>query len=172
MRIISSITATSGALAVALTLSAALQPAEAGRACDELGLPDNCVNSSDLKARLNLDDDGRDARLRLRNEDGDNAVILNAGSANVTNLFSNEEDESNGLVKAWAQDQCRRHDRRLLALQYRSGRDPTSSYRALRDRFHAARDRRQRATEIGDLGQRKPLPAAPAWHHRPSRKFG
>ena len=28
---------------------------------------------------------------------------LRASDGNVTNLFSNEEDESNGLVKAWAQ---------------------------------------------------------------------
>ena len=41
--------------------------------------------------------------MRLRNQDGDTAVQLRASDANVTNLFSNEEDQSNGLVKAWAQ---------------------------------------------------------------------
>jgi hypothetical protein len=29
-------------------------------------------------------------------------VDLQASTGNVTNLFSNDEDESNGLVKAWA----------------------------------------------------------------------
>jgi hypothetical protein len=38
--------------------------------------------------------------LRVRNGDGENAVQLNA---TVTNLFSNDENASNGLVKAWAQ---------------------------------------------------------------------
>jgi hypothetical protein len=41
--------------------------------------------------------------LLIRDADRENAVPLDAGSANLTNLFSNEEDESNGLVKAWAQ---------------------------------------------------------------------
>ena len=55
-----------------------------------------------MKARLNLDEDGRNGRLLIRDADRENAVPLDAGSANLTNLFSNEEDESNGLVKAWA----------------------------------------------------------------------
>jgi hypothetical protein len=92
-----------GALAVVVTWGAAPQWAEAGPACNELGLDRPCIRSNDLRARLNLDEDGTDARLRLRNEDGDDAIELDAGTANVTNLFSNEEDESNGLVKAWAQ---------------------------------------------------------------------
>jgi hypothetical protein len=91
-----------GALAVVVTWGAAPQSAEAGPACNELGLDSPCIRSNDLRARLNLDEDGTSARLRLRNEDGDDAIELDAGSANVTNLFSNEEDESNGLVKAWA----------------------------------------------------------------------
>jgi hypothetical protein len=61
------------------------------------------VNSSDLAARINLDEDGKDARLRLRDAAGANAVELDAGSGNLTNLFSNQADQSNGLVKAWAQ---------------------------------------------------------------------
>lgn len=40
---------------------------------------------------------------------------LRASDGNVTNLFSNDEDESNGLVKAWARINA---NRRLLALQY------------------------------------------------------
>ena len=91
-----------GALAVVVTWGAAPQSAEAGPACNELGLDSPCIRSNDLRARLNLDEDGTSARLRLRNETGDDAIELDAGTANVTNLFSNEEDESNGLVKAWA----------------------------------------------------------------------
>jgi hypothetical protein len=102
MRIMNFTSATIGALAVALTV-AAWQPAEAGKACDRAGLSSPCIKSNDLKARLNLDEDGKDARLRLRDENGDDGVELDAGSANVTNLFSNDADESNGLVKAWAQ---------------------------------------------------------------------
>jgi hypothetical protein len=102
MSINSSVVAATGAFVLALTLGAASQPAEAGRACNELGLSSPCINGSDLKSRLNLDD-GRNARVRLRDAGGENAIELNAGSASVTNLFSNDEEESNGLVKAWAQ---------------------------------------------------------------------
>jgi hypothetical protein len=96
-------TASIGAFVFALTLGVTSGPAEAGRVCNELDLRSPCINSSDLKARLNLDEDGTDARLRLRDEDGGSAVQLNAANATATNLFSNDEDESNGLVKAWAQ---------------------------------------------------------------------
>jgi hypothetical protein len=102
MSINSSVVAATGAFVLALTLGAASQPAEAGRACNELGLSSPCINGNDLKSRLNLDD-GRNARVRLRDAGGENAIELNAGSASVTNLFSNDEEESNGLVKAWAQ---------------------------------------------------------------------
>jgi hypothetical protein len=101
MRSVSSVTVTTAALAAALMLS--LPPsAEAGRACNELGLSSPCIRSNDLKARLNLDEDGRNARLRLRDADGENAVELDASSGNLTNLFSNDENASNGVVKAWA----------------------------------------------------------------------
>jgi hypothetical protein len=102
MRITGSTSATIGALAVALTF-ATVQPAEAGRACDRAGLSSPCIKSSDLKARIDLDEDGKDGRFRVRNADGEDAVELDGSSANVTNLFSNDADESNGLVKAWAQ---------------------------------------------------------------------
>ena len=101
MRLIAATSAITCAFGIALMLSAA--PAEAGRACNELGLSSPCIRSSDLQARINLDEDGRDGRLRVRDADGEDAVELDASSANVTNLFSNEADESNGLVKAWAQ---------------------------------------------------------------------
>ena len=102
MRIIGSVTVVTGAFALAFTFAAA-PPAEAGRACDELGLSSPCIESNDLEARINLDEDGRNGRLRVRDAAGANAVELDAGSGNLTNLFSNDEDESNGLVKAWAQ---------------------------------------------------------------------
>jgi hypothetical protein len=56
-----------------------------------------------LRARINLRESGRDGRLQIRDADNEPAVSLDGGSANLTNLFSNLEDESNGLVKAWAQ---------------------------------------------------------------------
>jgi hypothetical protein len=91
-----------GALVFGLTLGVSSPPAEAGKVCNRLGLSDNCVKGSDVKGRFDLEQDGKNARLRVRNEDGDNAVELDAKRGNVTNLFSDDEDESNGLVKAWA----------------------------------------------------------------------
>jgi len=100
MHIIGSVTVTIGTLAAILTFAPV--PAEAGPACNRIGLGSPCIKSNDLKARLNLDERGRDARLRLRNAARANAVELDARSGNVTNLFSNDQDASNGLVKAWA----------------------------------------------------------------------
>jgi hypothetical protein len=57
---------------------------------------------ADIRANIVLGAPGEESRLRLRNEDGATAVQLRASDANVTNLFSNEADQSNGLVKAWA----------------------------------------------------------------------
>jgi hypothetical protein len=91
------------ALAVAIMLGATLQAAEAGKACKRLGMSNSCIKSSDLKARINLEEDGKNGELLIRNAHGENGVQLDASSANVTNLFSNQGDESNGLVKAWAQ---------------------------------------------------------------------
>jgi hypothetical protein len=101
MRIIRSMVAAIGVLATALAFAAS-QPAAAGPACAKLGSSSPCIRGNDLKARLDLDEDGKDARLRLRNEDGESGMGLDAESFNVTNFFSNEEDRSNGLVKAWA----------------------------------------------------------------------
>ena len=101
MRSVSSVTVTTAALAAALILGAAA--AVAGPVCNELDLNSPCVRSNDIRASIALGGSGDDGRLRLRNEDGDTAVQLRASNANVTNLFSNEENQSNGLVKAWAQ---------------------------------------------------------------------
>jgi hypothetical protein len=103
MRFARSVSTALAAFAFVATWGAAPQSADAGPACDAAGLNSPCVRSNDLKARLILDQDDTNARLRLKNEDGAKAVELDAGSANVTNLFSNQADESNGLVKAWAQ---------------------------------------------------------------------
>jgi hypothetical protein len=102
MRFVGATSVITGALAMPLLLSAAA-PVIAGPVCDELGLSSPCVRSDDLRARINLDQDDTNGRLRVRDADGDNAVELNASNGNVTNLFSNDEDEGNGLVKAWAQ---------------------------------------------------------------------
>jgi hypothetical protein len=102
MRNIGTTSAITGLLAAALIWSAA-GPAVAGPVCNELDLRSPCVRSNDIRANIVLGGPGDEGRLRLRNEDGDTAVQLRAGDANVTNLFSNEADRSNGLVKAWAQ---------------------------------------------------------------------
>jgi hypothetical protein len=103
MRITSVAAPVTSALALVLTLGADPQTAEAGQVCNRLDLPDNCVRSNDLKARLTLRESGQDGRLQIRDADNATAFNLNGASATVTNLFSNLEDESNGLVKAWAQ---------------------------------------------------------------------
>jgi hypothetical protein len=102
MRIIDLPTASIGALVLALTLGVTAQPVEAGRACNELDLDSPCINSNDLRARLTLRESGRDGRLQIRDAANAAAFNVNGASGNVTNLFSSEEDESNGLVKAWA----------------------------------------------------------------------
>jgi hypothetical protein len=103
VRIADPVIVTFGAVAVALILGANSPPAEAGKVCSRLGLDDNCAKSSDLKGRLDLEQPGKNGRLRVRDQGGEIAVELDARSGNVTNLFSNDPDESNGLVKAWAQ---------------------------------------------------------------------
>jgi hypothetical protein len=102
MRIPSLSKAIVGACVFAATLSVTSRPAAAGAACNELDRSSPCISTSDLKARLDLDEDGKQGRLRVMSREGDPAVELNATNGNVTNLFSNEETKSNGLVKAWA----------------------------------------------------------------------
>jgi hypothetical protein len=87
---------------LAWTLGGLASPAEAGRLCNRADINSPCVSSSDLKANLVVGGNTGNGRLRLRNDDGDTGVELRATDGNVTNLFSNAEDESNGLVKAWA----------------------------------------------------------------------
>ncbi|MGH6918761.1 MAG: hypothetical protein ACREJ0_13790 [Geminicoccaceae bacterium] len=125
MRIITSVTATTAVLAVTLMLSAAPPPAQAGRACNELGLSSPCVRGSDLKANIIVEEDGRNARLRLRDAAGDNGVELSAATANLTNLFSNDQDASNGLVKAWA----RINDDGTIEACWRCNKDPNVTRR-------------------------------------------
>jgi hypothetical protein len=91
-----------GALAVAATWIAA-PPAVAGPACDELDLRSPCIRSNDIRANIALGGATGDARLRLRNDAGATAVDLRASDGNLLNRFSNNGNESNGLVKAWAQ---------------------------------------------------------------------
>jgi hypothetical protein len=100
MRVLGLPTITMGVAAVWL-LGGLVQPAEAGKLCKNADLSSPCVSSTDLKPNLKVCDDDNDGRLRV--ESGDRtAVELRGSTANVTNLFSNDEDESNGLVKAWA----------------------------------------------------------------------
>jgi hypothetical protein len=101
MRIACAVTAAIGALVVALTLTAP-QPAVAGLACDELDLRSPCIGSNDIRANIVLGGATGDVRLRLRNEAGANVVDLRASDGNLINRFSNNQEESNGLVKAWA----------------------------------------------------------------------
>jgi hypothetical protein len=103
MRLIGFATVSAAALSFGLALGADSLRAQAGRACDELGLNSPCITSTDLKPKIDLDEAGKDGRLRVRENDGAVAVELDAGSGNVTNLFSNDAEDGNGLVKAWAQ---------------------------------------------------------------------
>jgi hypothetical protein len=102
MRFVGDTAAITGALAVALTLSAVGGPVAAGPVCNELNLGSRCATSSDIRSSIVLGGSGENGRLRVRNEDGDTAVELRGTDGNVTNLFSSDENESNGLVKAWA----------------------------------------------------------------------
>jgi len=103
MRSTSTASVITGALAFVLASSVTLQPAEAGPACNRIGLNSPCIKSNDLPARINMREPGRDGRLQIRDANNAAAVNLNGTSGNVTNLFSNDEIQSNGLVKAWAQ---------------------------------------------------------------------
>jgi hypothetical protein len=101
MRIKNSAAMTTGVLALGLTLSAAA-PAVAGAVCNDLDRSSPCITSTDLKSRLDLND-GKQGRLRVMNSAGASGVELNASNGNLTNLFDNSQNKSNGLVKAWAQ---------------------------------------------------------------------
>jgi hypothetical protein len=118
-----------GALAaasvLAWTLSSLASPAEAGRLCGRADLDSPCISSSDLKANLIVGGATGNGRLRLRNDDGDNGVDLRADNGNVINLFSNDEDESNGLVKAWAKI----NDDGTIAACWRCDTDPSQTFR-------------------------------------------
>jgi hypothetical protein len=124
MHIVSSAMMATGALAAALIL-AAWQPSVAGPVCNELDLRSPCIRSNDVRANIALGGATGDARLRLRNEDGANAVDLQASTGNVTNLFSNEPDQSNGLVKAWA----RINANGTIAACWRCNKDPSETRR-------------------------------------------
>ena len=127
MRIISAVTMTTGALVSALILGIGSQPAEAGKLCDRAGLGRPCVQSSDLKARINLKEAGKDGRLLIRDANNATAVAVDGGSANLTNLLSNVENRSNGLVKAWAYI---RADGTIAAC-WRCNTDPSETLRLL-----------------------------------------
>jgi hypothetical protein len=75
----------------------------AGPACNELGLGSPCVRSNDIRANLTLGRSTGDGLLQLQDDARVQGVQLRATTGNVINRFSNEEDQSNGLGKAWAQ---------------------------------------------------------------------
>jgi hypothetical protein len=69
--------------------------------------------------------------LRLKDRAGETALELDARSGNVTNLFSDDPDESNGLVKAWAQI---RADGEIIAC-WRCNTDPDETGRLFRGTY-------------------------------------
>jgi hypothetical protein len=129
MRSISTVTVATGALVVALTFAAA--PVAAGPVCDELDLDSPCVRSNDIRPNIALGGATGDARLRLRNADGATAVDLRSSNGNLTNLFSNAENESNGLVKAWARINA---DGTILAC-WRCNRDTNETRRLVTSQY-------------------------------------
>jgi hypothetical protein len=124
MRSISAVIVPIGALTLA-TAVAASQPAMAGPACDELDLRSPCIRSNDLRANITLGGSTGDARLQLKDDAGAQGVQLRATTGNVINRFSNEEEESNGLVKAWAQIEA---DGTIVAC-WRCNTDPAETRR-------------------------------------------
>jgi hypothetical protein len=87
----------------ALAMASSATPAGAGAVCDEADLSSPCINNSDLKASVVLGGTSGDGRLRVRDDAKVIGMDLRASNGNLTNLFSNDENEGNGLVKAWAQ---------------------------------------------------------------------
>jgi hypothetical protein len=114
------ITIATGAMAIVSALSIAPPPAGAGALCSRADLDSPCVSNSDLKASVVVGGNTGNGRLRLKSEDGVIGVDLRADNGNVTNLFSNDEDGSNGLVKAWAKI----NSDGTIAACWRCNRDP------------------------------------------------
>jgi hypothetical protein len=106
-------------------ISSAGAPAQAGEVCSELDLGSPCVSSSDLKASYVLGGSSGDGRLRIRDDAKVTGVDLRARNGNVTNRFSNDEDESNGLIKAWAKI----NPDGSVAACWRCNRDPAETQR-------------------------------------------
>jgi hypothetical protein len=118
-------TACAAAVVFAWTLSGLASPAAAGEVCNETGLSSPCISNSDLKASYVLGGSSGDGRLRVRDEAKDTAVDLRGTNGNVTNLFSNDEDEGNGLVKAWAAI----NSDGSVANCWRCDKDPSATFR-------------------------------------------
>ncbi len=99
-------------IAFALSLGAAPRPAEAGRACRDIGLKSPCLRSSDHKPTLKLGRSGNDGDLTVRAADKSLGVKFDGDTGTASNSFSGD-----GLVKAWARinadgkvDSCYRCD--------------------------------------------------------------
>ena len=112
-----------GTLGLALVWAVAL-PAAAGPVCNELDLGSPCVRSNDIRPSILLGGSGDSGRLRIRDAANATGVDLRS-NGNVTNLFSNDEDESNGLVKAWA----RINADGTIAACWRCSKDPLETQR-------------------------------------------
>jgi hypothetical protein len=83
------------------------------------------VRSNDIRANIVLGGNGDLGSLRVRSADGTTVVQLRASDANVTNAFLNDENRSNGLVKAWA----RMNRDGTIAACWRCNRDPIETRR-------------------------------------------
>ena len=97
MRQLGLITIPAAILSFGLTLGAAPQPAEAGKACNRLNLSSPCIRSGDMKPTINLGKPGNDGDFAVKDAGGIKAVKLDGDTGNVTNSLA-----GNGLVKAWA----------------------------------------------------------------------
>ncbi len=95
-----------------LANGAVKRPDIAGGAVDSSRLAFGAVTTSKIKARavtstrlapgIILGAAGNDGDLFIRKGAGGISVRLDGDSGNVTNAFSNSQNQSNGLVKAWA----------------------------------------------------------------------
>ncbi len=97
MRYLRLITISAAILSFGLTLGAAPQPAEAGKACNRLNLNSPCIRSSDVRPTLKLGRSGNDGDLIVRDSSKVSSVQIDGDTGDVTNSFA-----GNGLVKAWA----------------------------------------------------------------------